>query len=96
MAVLLGNGMTAGAIVAVALLAFSELTSSRRRSLQVGLDDEALPKVLDFARGFATRHKWDDAAADRLAAVSEETLAIVMQYGEEDGRAPKRLSVSAR
>ena len=96
MAVLLGNGMTAGAIVAVALAAFSELTSSRRRSLQVGLDDEALPKVLDFARGFASRHKWDDAAADRLAAASEETLAILMQYGEEDGSAPKRLSVSAR
>ena len=95
-AVLLGNGMTAGAIVAVALSAFPELTSSRRRSLQVGLDDEALPKVLDFARGFATRHKWDDVAADRLAAASEETLAILMQYGEEDGRAPKRLSVSAR
>ena len=95
-AVLLGNGMTAGAIVAVALSAFSELTSSRRRSLQVGLDDEALPQVLDFARGFATRHKWDDVAADRLPAVSEETLAIPMQYGEEDDRAPKRLSVSAR
>ena len=65
-------------------------------SVPFGLYDEALPKVLDFARGFATRHKWDDAAADRLAAVSEETLAIPMQYGEEDGRAPKRLSVSAR
>ena len=95
-AVLLGNGMTAGAIVAVALSAFSELTSSRRRSLQVGLDDEALPQVLDFARGFATRHKWDDVAADRLSVASEETLAILMQYGEEDGRAPKRLSMSAR
>ena len=60
------------------------------------LDDEALPRVLDFARGFASRHKWDDAAADRLAAASEETLAILMQYGVEDGSAPKRLSVSTR
>ena len=95
-AVLLGNGMTAGAIVAVALSAFSELTGPRRRSLRVALDDDALPRVLDFARGFASRHRWDDAAADRLAAASEETLAILSQYGAEDGAAAKRLRVSAR
>ena len=96
MAVLLGNGMTSGAIVAVTLAAFSELTSPRRRSLQVSLDDEALPKIIEFSRGFASRHKWDSAAADRLAAASEETLAILSQYGAEDGSVAKRLRVSAR
>ena len=96
LAVLLGNGMTAGAIVAVALSAFSELTGPRRRSLRVALDDDALPKVLDFARGFASRLKWDESAADRLAAASEETLAILSQYGAEDSGAAKRLRVSAR
>ena len=96
MAVLLGNGMTAGAMIAVALSAFSELTGSRRRSLRVAMDDDALPRVLDFARGFSSRHRWDEAASDRLAAASEETLAILSQYGGEDGGAAKRLRVSAR
>ena len=60
MGVLLGNGMTSGAIVAVLLAAFAELTGSRRRSLRVAMDDRALPQVMDFMREFATRHKWDD------------------------------------
>ena len=96
MAVLLGNGMTAGAIVAVGLSAFGDLTGSRRRSLRMALDDEALPKVLDFARGFSSRHGWDAASADRLAAACEETLAVLSQYGAEDGGAAKSLRVSAR
>ena len=96
MGVLLGNGMTSGAIVAVLLAAFAELTGSRRRSLRVAMDDRALPQVMDFMREFATRHKWDDAAANRLAAAGEETLAILEHYNAEDDGAPRRLSVSAR
>ena len=41
--VLLGNGMTSGAIVAIIMMLFMELTAPRRRSLQVPLDDETLP-----------------------------------------------------
>ena len=95
--VLLGNGMTAGAIVAILLTAFSELTGSRRRSMRVALDEKALPKVMDFMRDFASRHKWDAAATERLTAASEETLSILAQYvAEEDDGAPHRLAISAR
>ena len=96
-AVLLGNGMTAGAIVAVALSGFGEMTGSRRRSVRLALDDDALPKVIGFAREFSSRHRWDEASSDRLAAASEETVAILSQYGaEDDGVAARRLRVSAR
>ena len=41
--VLLGNGMTSGAIVAIIMMLFMELTAPRRRRLQAQLDDETLP-----------------------------------------------------
>lgn len=95
--VLLGNGMTSGAIVAVAMVAFLELSKPRRRRLRVELDDDAPQKVDEFLRGFASRIRWNAAASDRLAAAGEETLAILSQ---EDDAAPtettRRLTVNAR
>ena len=49
--VLLGNGMTAGALVAVIMMGFIELTSPRRRRLEVALDINALPGIDQFLRG---------------------------------------------
>ena len=43
--VLLGNGMTSGAIVAILMTVFMELTRPRRRRIQVALDEEAQPRV---------------------------------------------------
>ena len=43
--VLLGNGMTAGAIVAVVMTAFVELSRRRSRRLQVALDDDAPARI---------------------------------------------------
>ena len=95
--VLLGNGMTSGAIVAILMTLFMELTRPRRRRIQLALDGEAQSRVDDFLRQFASRNRWDDAATARLTAAGEETLAILMR--EEDdvtaGQA-RRLSVSAR
>ena len=93
--VLLGNGMTSGAIVAVLLTAFIEFTKPRRRRLRTALDDDAPARVEEFLRGFATRLKWDRPAADRLAAAGEETLAILTQ-GENGAETHRRLTVSAR
>ena len=78
--ILLGNGMTSGAIVAVAMMVFLELTAPRRRKLQVSMDHETLPKLGDFLRGFAARAGWNEASAERLVLVGEETLA------QHDGR----------
>ena len=95
--VLLGNGMTSGAIVAILMTLFMELTRPRRRRIQLALDGEAQSRVDDFLRQFASRIRWDDAATARLTAAGEETLAILMQEDDDvtAGQA-RRLSVSAR
>ena len=97
LAVLLGNGMTTGALVAVALMTFTELTRPRRRRLEVALDIEALPSIDGFLRGFASKAGWDAASADRLASAGEETLTILLQEDDElTAGAARRLSISAR
>ena len=60
------------------MMAFMELTGPRRRRLKVALDSDALPKVNEFLRGFASRSRWDALSTDRRAA-GEETLAILLQ-----------------
>ena len=77
--VLLGNGMTSGAIVAIIMVAFMELTGLRRRRLQVPLSIDALPKIDKFLREFASKAKWNASSADRLASAGEETLSILLQ-----------------
>ena len=95
--VLLGNGMTSGAIAAIVMTLFMEMTRPRRYRIQLALDGEAQASVDDFLRRFASRSRWDDAATARLTAAGEETLAILMQEEDEvtAGRA-RRLSVAAR
>ena len=95
--VLLGNGMTAGAIVAVAMMAFIESSKSRRRRLRIVMADDASQGVDEFLRGFASRIRWNAESADRLAAAGEETLTILSQE-DPDGPpdATRRLTIDAR
>ena len=96
--VLLGNGMTSGALVAVIMMVFIELTNPRRRRLNVALDDEALPKLREFLSEFASRSRWDPASTDRLLLVGEETLTSLLadEGGVLEDDAPRRLVVAAR
>ena len=96
--VLLGNGMTAGAIVAIVMMVFLELTAPRRKRLAVPLDDEALPQIRDFLHEFASRIGWSTAARERLVLVGEETLSNLMAEGDEDPErsGPRRLVLAAR
>ncbi len=96
--VLLGNGMTSGALVAVIMMAFMELTSPRRRRLKTALDEDALPKLSEFLRGFASRHGWDSASSDRLLLVGEETLTSLLSDddGNLDMDKPRQLAVTAQ
>ena len=98
MSVLLGNGMTSGAIVAVILMALIELTSPRRRRLAVTLDSDALPSLNEFLRGFADRAGWNEPSTERLALVAEETLLSLLSAAEDDPERdrPRRLVVTAR
>ena len=94
--VLLGNGMTSGAVVAIIMMVFMELTSPRRRRLQVALGMDALPQVDEFLRGFATKHGWNTASADRLASAGEETLSILLQESGEAAEPGRQLSISTQ
>ena len=94
-AVLLGNGMTAGAIVAVLMMLFMELTTRRNRRLTVPLKGESLGEIDGFLRQFAQRAGWNEPATERLASAGEEALAVLLQEHQE-AETPLRLSVSAR
>ncbi len=98
---LLGNGMTSGALVAVILMVLIELTSPRRRRLEVALDSDALPSLTEFLRGFASRAGWNAASTERLVLVAEEALTSLLsedgEYPETDEwDRPRRLVVTAR
>ncbi len=97
--VLLGNGMTSGALAAILMMVFLELTGRRRRRLSVPLDEEALPKLGDFLRAMGSSAGWSPAAIEgRLVLVGEEALAsLIGDSAEADASAPqRRLVVTAR
>ncbi len=96
--VLLSNGMTAGAIVAIIVMVFIELTRPRRRRLQVALESDALPKIEQFLLAFAGKRAWNDAATERLTSAGEETLAILLQESGKDeaAEAVRNLTINAR
>ena len=95
--VLLGNGMTAGAIVAIIMMLFMDMTSPRRRRLDAELSEDSLPEIDAFLREFATASRWDSASTDRLSAAGEETLSVLIQAVDSDtSNGTRRLAVSAR
>ncbi len=95
--VLLGNGMTSGAIVAVIMMVFLELTGPRRKRLRINMDEETLTKLGDFLRGFAKDAGWTDASVDRLVLVGEETLHSMTDDDDDPELASgRRLVVTAR
>ena len=94
--VLLGNGMTAGAITAILMMVFMELTGRRRQRLAAALDIEALPKLSAFLRSFGAKAGWDEASIDsRLVLVGEETLTSLLEE-PENGAGGRRLVVTAQ
>lgn len=94
--ILFGNGMTSGAVFAVLMMMFMELTGSRRRYLETRLTTEALPRLNAFLQEFATRRGWEESSTDRLMLVGEETLAGLISEEEDVTPAERYLRVSAR
>jgi NCS2 family nucleobase:cation symporter-2/xanthine permease XanP len=81
---LIDNGMLAGALVAVLMTRFVELTSRGRRArLSVDLRPSAAGEIDDFLRRFGAGIGWDDASAQRLRSAGEETLASLLQQDDE-------------
>ena len=81
---LLGNGITAGGILAILMTLFLEVTSPRRSRIEVALDLSVLPQIRAFLDAFASRNGWGAEMVDRLDAASEETLLTLI--GQDEGR----------
>ena len=97
LSILLGNGMTSGAIVAVLMMVFLELTGPRRKRLRIKMDEETLPRLGEFLREFARDAKWTDASAERLVLVGEETLhSMATDDDDPELASGRRLVVTAR
>ena len=94
---LLSNGMTTGSVCVIVLTALIELTSSRRKRLNVEMNLSAMPLMDAFLRDFASKSGWNEASTDRLRSAGEETLASLVSDDDmqEDGSG-KRLIVNAR
>ena len=92
----LGNGMTLGILAAILMTLFIELTSPRRRRLEVELAVSALPKIDAFLRKLASRIGWNDASTELLRAAGEETLSSLLQSGGSyaAGNAPRLIIVA--
>ncbi len=81
---LLDNGMLVGALAAILMTVFLDLTNPRKGGrLQVKLDATALPQIDKFVRDHAARLGWNPAATERLSSAAEETLLTLVQAGED-------------
>ena len=97
-ALLLGNGMTAGGIMAIILSLILE-PPGRRRRRTLDLDRAAITAVDQFVVDLARRRGWSDRAMNPLRAACEEVVLLLK--GEDDPFADvapqprRRLRVSA-
>ena len=91
----IGNGMTIGVLATVLLTAFLELTSPRRRRLDVELDASAAAGIDAFLRGLAGRVGWNEASRERLRAAGHEALECLLQLREDPAadRAPRLILI---
>jgi len=87
---LLGNGITAGGIVAILMTLFLEATAPRRSRIEGRLDLSVLPKIREFLGTFASRSGWGASMVDRLDAAAEETILTLIGRGEDDRQRERR------
>ena len=94
---LLGNGVTIGAVVAIGMTLLLEAMATRRSRLEVTLDMASLPAIDEFLSTLASRLSWSDASALRLRSAGEETLlSLLSQDFDGEGSDSPRLIVVAR
>ncbi|MCY3877929.1 MAG: hypothetical protein OXF74_01970 [Rhodobacteraceae bacterium] len=92
---LFDSGMTAGALTAIVLTLFLEITQPRRRRMQTRFAITELPAVRQFVGEFARREGWQDDMVQRLDAAVEETLLTMLHEDEDATSPPRRLLLTA-
>ena len=78
---LLGNGVVAGAAIAIGLTVLLNLTSARPKRIKTRLSMEDLPMIDDFLRDLAVGMSWDETSSRRLRSAGEEALSSLLQPG---------------
>ncbi|MDE0232606.1 MAG: purine/pyrimidine permease [bacterium] len=75
---LLGDGLTLGAVTAVGLSLFLRLSRARPKRLRIALDNSSFPRIDGFLRDLAREEGWDDPSTQRLRSAGEETLSSLL------------------
>ena len=95
--VVFGSGLVVGVLAVLVMTSFMELSSPRRKRLEVELDMSDLPRINTFLRELAAGAGWSPRSTDRLTAAGEETLSTMLQLREDYAdEATPRLIVTAR
>ena len=96
--VLLDNGILVGALAAVVMTVFLDLTNPHRpRRLEAELGVAALPEIDQFLQEVASHLKWNQVSTQHLRLAGEETLMSLLQSdGDGDADEVPRLIVLAR
>ena len=94
---LLSNGMTTGSVCVILLTLLMDVTSRRRKRLNVAMNISSLPGIDSFLQEFAASVGWNEASINRLRSAGEETLSSLLSQDEgSEEDAKKRLIVAAR
>ena len=95
---LFDNGVLVGAVVAVVLTVFLDLTSPHRPTrMTADLDLSSLGEIDEFLRGLASKIAWDEVSALRLRSAGEETLMSLLESEDLESRDDTpRLIIQAR
>ena len=95
--VVFGSGLVVGVLAVVVMTSFMELSSPRRKRLEVDLDMSDLPRINTFLTELAAGSSWSPVSTRRLTAAGEETLSTMLQLREDYAdQARPRLIVTAR
>ena len=94
---LVSSSIVVGGMAAIAMTAFTELSSFRTRRLRTDLSHSSLPAVDDFLSRFADRHSWTEGGKNRLRLVGEEVLlSLLDEEGDEAEEQSRRLVATIR
>ena len=93
---LLGNGMTAGGLMAILLMIFVNLTGARPRRLDTPLDLSAGTRIEDFLTRQAQKRGWDESSTARLVAAGEEALLTLVAAGGPGDGGARQLRLTSR
>ena len=93
---LLENGMTGGAIVALIMVLFLELTSQRRKRLRLDGGAAGFTQLRDFLQEFGSKSHWSEDATSRLTLVGEEALSGLLAENGSDSDDDRKAMASIR